>query len=84
MCGQMIWYQKKCGAKDHISKESKCPIPRIGKMEENMVGKDAWKWKDCTKASVWRRRRNLLFQSMYEHFGIVPLIVITSVGMKGE
>ncbi len=26
----MIWWRKKCEAKDHVSKESKCPIPRIG------------------------------------------------------
>ena len=51
-------------------------------MEENMVGKDAWK--DDTKANIGRKRRYVLFQSTYEHFGIVPLVVITSKDMKGE
>jgi hypothetical protein len=36
------------------------------------------------KASGWRKRRHVLFQSMYEHFDIVPLIMITSMDMKAE
>lgn len=47
-----------------------------------MVGKDALKWKDGMKAIVWRKRRHVLFQRMYEQFGIMPLIVITSMGME--
>ena len=54
------------------------------KMEENMVGKDAWKWKDSVKASVWRKKRHVLFQTMYEHYVNVPLRVITSMGMQVE
>ena len=79
---------EKCRAKDHVSKESKCPIQRIGKWKkiwcERMCGKDTWKWKDGAKASVWRKRRHVLFQSMYEHFVMKPLVGITSRSTKGE
>ena len=54
------------------------------KIEENMVGKDVWKWKDGVKAIVWRKRRHVLFQSMYEHYDIVPLIMIMGMDMKWE
>ena len=52
--------------------------------EGNMVGKDVWKWKDGVKAIVWREGRHVLFQCMYEHFGIVPLEVVMSKDMKWE
>ena len=60
------------------------PHSKDRKMEGNMVGKDVWKWIEGTKARKWRKRRHVLFQSMYEHFGIVPLIVIMSMDMKVE
>ena len=54
------------------------------KMEGKYGGKDAGKSKDGTKASGWRKRRHVHFQSMYEHYDIVPLIMITSMSMKVE
>ena len=47
-------------------------------------GKDARKWKDGTEAIVWRKRRHVLFQSMYEPLGMMPQIVIMSMGVKGK
>ena len=59
------------------------PNSKDRKMEEKIVGKDVWKWKDGVKAIVWRKRRHVLCQSMSEPFVIVPLVLITSMGMKG-
>ena len=53
-------------------------------MEENVVEKDVWKWKDGVKAIVWRMGRHVFFQIMYEHCFIVPLVWIMSIGMKVE
>ena len=36
------------------------PHTKDMKMEENMVGKDAWTWIDGMKASRWRKRRHVL------------------------
>ena len=60
------------------------PHSKDRKMEENMLGKDVWKWKDGVKAIVWRTGRHVFFQSMYKHFSIVPLVWITSMGLKVE
>ena len=60
------------------------PHTKDRKMEEKMVGKDVWKWKCGVKVVVWRKGRHVFFQSMYEPFVIVPLVLITSMGMKGE
>ena len=70
--------------KDHVAKQLKCPIQRIGKMEGKMVGKYAWKWKYGAEAILWRKGRHAYFQSMYEHFVFVPLVLITKIGLKVE
>ena len=46
-----------------------------------MVGNDVWKWRDGVKAIVWRKRRHVDVQSMYEPSIIVPIVLIMSMGM---
>ena len=83
MGGQRIWYQT-MGSQGTCLKGVQMPHTKDRKMEENMVGKDVWKWKDGVKAIVWRTGRNVFFQSMYEPFVIVPLVWIMSMGDRKE
>ena len=80
---ERIWYWK-MERQGPCFKGAQMPHTKDRKMEENMVGKDVWKWKDGVKAIVRRTRRHVFFQSMYEPFVIVPLVLIMSVAMKGE
>ena len=70
------------------------PHSKDRKIEENIVGKDVWKWKDGVKAIVWRMGRHVFFQSMYEPFvnvwkrdnnmkGIDEMCDMKGMGWKG-
>ena len=83
MGDQRIW-DRTMGSQGPCFKGVQMPHTKDRKMEENMVGKDVWKWKYSVKAIVWRKGRHVLFKSMYENFDIVPLVVITSMDMKVE
>ena len=51
---ERIWYQK-MGSQGPCFKGAQMPHTKDRKMEENMVGKDVWKWKDGVKVIVWRK-----------------------------
>ena len=83
MGDQRIRYQK-MGRQGPCFKGFKMPHTKDRKMEGNMVGKDVWKWIDGVKAIVWRKERHVYFLSIYEHFFVVPLVLIMGIGMKVE
>ena len=60
------------------------PHTKDMKMEGNMVERMCENGKNGTNASIWKKRRHVLFQSMYEDFVIVPLVLIMSRNMEGE